>query len=104
MKVVLSPAKSLNYTKEVPTQQFTIPHFVKESQKVHRDSKKLSVQDLKELMSISDALARLQYGRGLGRRSLLDGIRSDVRHADYTFDGAAYTGVDARTISEDRIS
>lgn len=104
MKVVLSPAKSLNYTKEVPTQQFTIPHFVKESQKVHRVSKKLSVKDLKELMSISDALAKLNYERNQKRTYLLDGITSDVRQAVYTFDGDVYTGLDVHTISEDKIS
>jgi cytoplasmic iron level regulating protein YaaA (DUF328/UPF0246 family) len=36
MKIVLSPAKSLNFEKELPTALHTEPLFLKESREVHK--------------------------------------------------------------------
>ena len=36
MKIVISPAKSLNFEKELPTTQYTEPSFLKESRQVHK--------------------------------------------------------------------
>jgi len=59
MKIVLSPAKSLNFEKALPTANFTESLFLKESRQVHKFLKQKSPKDLSELMDISDKLADL---------------------------------------------
>ena len=59
MLIVLSPAKSLDYETPPVTDKFTLPVFVNESSKLVNDLKKLSLQEVAELMSLSDKLAAL---------------------------------------------
>lgn len=42
MKIVISPAKSLNFEKELPTPQYTEPAFLKEARVVHKVLKEKS--------------------------------------------------------------
>ena len=36
MKIVISPAKSLNYESELPTAKFTSPEFIKDAEKLNK--------------------------------------------------------------------
>ena len=63
MKIVISPAKSLNFEKELPTAQYTEPSFLKEARVVHKVVKQKKPSELSELMSISDKLADLNWKR-----------------------------------------
>ena len=103
MKLILSPAKSLNYKDSVPTNSYSQPHFLSESKIVNEVSKELSVNDIKSLMSISDTLAELNYQRNQERTYQLNEITNSVRQAVYTFDGDVYTGLDAYSIPADKI-
>ena len=40
MKIVISPAKSLNFEKELPTKKFSEPHFLKEATTIQKTLKK----------------------------------------------------------------
>jgi cytoplasmic iron level regulating protein YaaA (DUF328/UPF0246 family) len=62
MKIVISPAKSLNFETELPTLKYTEPAFLKESRQIQKSTLK-SPKDLSELMDISAKLADLNWQR-----------------------------------------
>nr|WP_314865931.1 peroxide stress protein YaaA [uncultured Flavobacterium sp.] len=101
MKIVISPAKSLNFEKELPTTQFTQPSLLKESKKVHAVLKQKSPTELSQLMAISDKLADLNWQRNKAWKTPFNS--SNARPAVYAFDGDVYTGLDAYTIPMEKL-
>ena len=53
MLIVVSPAKSLDFDTPAKTKKFTTPSFLKESQTLVKDLRKLSPDDISSLMSVS---------------------------------------------------
>jgi hypothetical protein len=101
MKIVISPAKSLNFESELPTQTFSEAAFLKEARQVHKELKKLKPKDLSNLMDISDKLAELNWERNQSWKTPFTPENS--RPAIYAFDGEVYTGVDAYSIPLDKM-
>lgn len=103
MKIVISPAKTLDYESELPQAKHTVPVFLTAAKKVHRVLKKKKPKELSELMDISPALADLNWKRnqakGFGNKTLDENSRQAV----YAFKGDVYLGLDAYTIPEDKI-
>jgi cytoplasmic iron level regulating protein YaaA (DUF328/UPF0246 family) len=102
MKIVISPAKSLNFEKQLPTELHTEPLFLKESRLVHKVLKDKKPNDLSILMSISDKLADLNWKRNQDWKTPF--TVSNARPAIYTFDGDVYIGLDAYSIPEKKIA
>ena len=101
MKIVLSPAKSLNFEKELPTSQYTNSNFLKESRQVHKVLKQQSPKKLSDLMSISDKLSDLNWKRNQDWKTPF--TPKNARPAVYAFDGDVYTGLDAYTIPVEKL-
>lgn len=101
MKLVLSPAKSLDYTSKLPTEQHTQPQFLKQSERINQVLKKKSVKSLSDLMDISKDLSRLNYERN--QEWSLPFTPANARPAIYAFNGDVYRGLDAYTIPVDTI-
>jgi cytoplasmic iron level regulating protein YaaA (DUF328/UPF0246 family) len=101
MKIVISPAKSLNFEKELPTTQFTQPSLLKESKKVHAVLKQKAPAELSQLMAISDKLADLNWQRNKAWKTPFNS--SNARPAVYAFDGDVYTGIDAYSIPMEKL-
>ena len=101
MKIVLSPAKSLNFEKELPTDQYTVSSFLKESRQVHKVLKEQSPKNLSELMSISDKLSDLNWQRNQKWKTPF--TPENARPAVYAFDGDVYTGLDAYSIPIEKL-
>ena len=101
MKIVISPAKSLNFEKELPISQFTEPLFLKESRQIQQVLKQESPENLSALMHISDKLANLNWERNQAWKTPF--TSDNARPAIYTFDGDVYTGLDAYTIPVEKI-
>jgi cytoplasmic iron level regulating protein YaaA (DUF328/UPF0246 family) len=101
MKIVISPAKSLNFEKELPVSKFTEPLFLKESRQIQQVLKQESPDNLSSLMHISDKLANLNWERNQAWKTPF--TSDNARPAIYTFDGDVYTGLDAFTIPVDKI-
>lgn len=101
MKLVLSPAKSLDYESELPTGRFTQPQFIEQSERLNKILKKKSAKGLSKLMSISDALGQLNYERNQDWE--LPFTKDNARPAMYAFNGDVYKGLDAYTIPEEKI-
>ena len=101
MKIVISPAKSLNFDKELPTNIFTENIFLKDANKIHSVIKKVKPKDLSELMDISDNLAALNWQRNQSWKLPFEVTNS--RPAIYTFDGDVYGGLDIYSLPIDKI-
>jgi hypothetical protein len=63
MKIVISPAKSLDFETQLPTKLFSEYGFVAQSVSIDKVLKKQNPKQLMELMSISDKLADLNWQR-----------------------------------------
>lgn len=97
MILLLSPAKSLDYTSPLPELTGTQPRFAAEALTTARAASKLSAKKLGKLMSISDKLARLNAER------YADFAGQDERPALYAFSGDVYLGFEARSLDEHAI-
>ncbi|WP_396637168.1 peroxide stress protein YaaA [Maribacter sp. R77961] len=101
MKIVISPAKSLDYESELPTTKFTQPNFLAESEKLNKVLVKKKPKALSELMSISDNLAQLNWERN--QKFTLPFTATNARPAVYAFNGDVYNGLDAYSIPEEKL-
>ena len=101
MKIVISPAKSLDFETTLPTLQYTTPAFLTEIEKLNGVLKKKTPKKLSELMSISDKLAQLNWQRN--QEFHLPFTKENARPAVYSFNGDVYIGLDAYTIPEKKL-
>jgi uncharacterized protein len=101
MKIILSPAKSLNFEKPLPTNQHTKSVFLTQSKIINQALKEKTPADLSNLMDISDALAQLNWQRNKVWKTPFNIENS--RPAIYTFDGDVYTGLDAYTLPLEKL-
>ncbi len=101
MKIVITPAKSLDFDTKLPTQRFSESLFLKKSETIHKVLKKKSPKQLSDLMSISNKLAELNYQRN--QQWELPFSPDNARAAIYAFNGDVYSGLDAYTIPEEKL-
>lgn len=101
MKLVLSPAKSLNFESELPTNKATESCYLKEAERLNKLLKKKSAKSLSNLMKISDNLGQLNYERN--QEWQLPFTQDNARQAVYAFSGDVYRGLDAYTIPKDKL-
>lgn len=101
MKLVISPAKSLDFETELPTDRYTEPRFLKQSERLNKLLKKKSAKSLSKLMSISEALGQLNYERNQSWE--LPFTQNNARPAIYAFNGDVYRGLDAYTIPKEKL-
>ena len=101
MKLVLSPAKSLDFESKIPTNQNTEACFLKQSERLNKLLKKKSAKSLSKLMKISDNLGQLNYQRNQDWQ--LPFTLENSRPAVYAFSGDVYRGLDAYNIPQEKI-
>lgn len=101
MKIVISPAKSLDYDTKVPTTKFTEGIFLNEAEKLNGVLKKKTPKKLSELMSISHNLGELNWQRNQDWQ--LPFTLQNARQAVFAFKGDVYIGLDAYSLSRDKI-
>lgn len=103
MKIVISPAKSLDFETQVPTTSYTEYGFQKQSLAIDKVLKKKKPKELMDLMSISDKLADLNWNRNQ-TRNVSEITAENGRQAIYAFNGDVYLGLDAYSLSEEKIT
>jgi len=101
MLMVVSPAKTLDYETVLPTGEFTIPEFLKESQILIDELLGKSVDDIKALMKLSDKLAELNVQRY--KDWVLPFSPENARQALFAFKGDVYKGLDAYSLSSEDV-
>lgn len=101
MKMIISPAKSLNFETEVPTKKFSEAQFLSDSVRINKLLKKKSVKSLGKLMGISQNLSQLNWQRNQDFQ--LPFTPQNARPAVYAFDGDVYTGLDVYSLPTEKI-
>ncbi|MDE2175215.1 MAG: peroxide stress protein YaaA [Betaproteobacteria bacterium] len=96
--MVLSPAKSLDYTTPPTTSIATQPQFTLQAEVLVDGLRKQSPQQLSALMGISDKLAALNAARFAEWQPSF--TPQDSKQAVLAFNGDVYEGLDARSLSE----
>ena len=101
MKMVISPAKSLNFGSNFPTEQNSNPFFLKEAITINKLLKDKSSYELSQLLKISDKLGNLNWERNQNFKTPFN--KENATPAVYTFDGDVYTGLDIYTLPIQKI-
>ena len=101
MKILLSPAKSLDYKSDLPTLKTSEGCFLNEAQHLNNILKEKSPKELSELMNISSSLGELNYQRN--NSWSLPFSQKNARQSIYAFSGDVYRGLDSYTVEEGKI-
>ena len=101
MKILLSPAKSLDLKSELPTSKTSSICFEKEAQYLNSILKSKNPKELSDLMSISSKIADLNYERN--HSWSLPFTPKNARQAVYAFSGDVYRGLDAYSIETGKV-
>ena len=99
MLVVLSPAKKLNFDEKPEGLIETLPDYQIDANRLARIAKKLSVSELRDLMKISEDLAKLNRERfqSFAQESTAD----NSKQAMLAFAGDTYVGLNADSLNPD---
>ena len=100
MKILISPSKTLSFDSEVNCEFKSESRLIDETKILHKILLDYSSEDLKNLMSVSDKIAELNYNRFKNWEDPTSSENS--RQAVYAFKGDVYSGLDADTIEEDK--
>ncbi|MCH1444451.1 MAG: peroxide stress protein YaaA [Flavobacteriaceae bacterium] len=95
MKILISPAKSLDFENNIETSYSSSPLFADKALEINNTLKELSAPDLGNLMSISPKLSDLNWLRNQDFQK----NNSKQRQAIFAFNGDVYEGIDATSIS-----
>jgi cytoplasmic iron level regulating protein YaaA (DUF328/UPF0246 family) len=99
MLIVISPAKTLDYTTPPATQTFTQPTFLKHSRELINNLRNYSALDLAELMKLSMKLAELNFDRYHDWKTPF--TPRNAKQAVLAMKGDVYTGLDAESFTEE---
>lgn len=102
MMIIISPAKTLDFTSEKRNLPGTSPHFIEDAIKVATIMKKQSAKKLAVMMDISKELAHLNH-----LRYQQWGTPSDnemKRHAIMAFKGDVYIGLQAESFTDEQLT
>lgn len=100
MYVIISPAKQLNFTDVVDDLATTQPLFHSETANIIKHLQTLSVDDVKKLMGISDALAQLNFDRF---QRFEHNMQFNSKPALFAFVGDTYKGLKAQSFSAEDV-
>tara|TARA_X000000368_G_scaffold406526_1_gene384880 strand:- start:4101 stop:4865 length:765 start_codon:yes stop_codon:yes gene_type:complete len=98
MITLLSPSKKLNFNEQNIVYSHTECDFIESAEVLANQAKNLTEDDLKELMHISDNLAKLNRERF--DRWSLPFSPSNAKQAILAFDGGVYSGLKAEEFEE----
>ncbi|WP_173911138.1 peroxide stress protein YaaA [Acinetobacter sp. Marseille-Q1618] len=93
MLALISPAKTLDYETDLPTDQHTMPRLLDASEQLITVCQALSATEIASLMNVSEKIASLNVARF--RDWTTDFNFSNARQAIFAFKGDVYTGLDA---------
>ena len=102
MLTILSPAKTLDYETKPTTRRGTQPEFLQHSAQLVEDARKLSPQDIRSLMGVSEAIADLNHQRFMNW-----GVPFNLKNAKQSvlaFKGDVYTGLEADTMDKNQLN
>ena len=103
MKVLISPAKTIDIKEQNNSLEFSEANFLTESKRLMNKLQKLSVNKIESLMHISPELAQLNYTRFQNWEEP-NKLTEKVSSAIFAFNGEVYKGFNAQTLSKEQLN
>lgn len=98
MLILISPAKTLDFDSKAVIDQVSMPEFTDEAKQLITQLRNYSVQEIAQLMKLSDKLASLNVARYESWE--YQHTVGNARQAILAFKGDVYTGLDAESLSD----
>ena len=100
MVTLISPSKTLNFDDNNSCNLNTDCRLINHTSELHKILVNFSINDLKDLMNVSDKIAELNYNRFKNWKNPMNSNSS--KQAVYAFKGDVYLGLDAESILENK--
>ena len=91
MLILISPAKTLDFTTPAPIKRFSQPEFLDDTETLVKQLKQLSTSEISSLMKVSDKLAELNSDRFKAWQANYDD--TNAKQALLAFQGDVYQGM-----------
>jgi cytoplasmic iron level regulating protein YaaA (DUF328/UPF0246 family) len=101
MKIIISPAKSLDFDTKARTSLHTQPRFLKQSERLNKKLKTISKSKLSDLMKISNDLASLNHERNQTWATPF--TIKNSKQAIYAFTGEVFRGIDINSLEAEKL-
>ena len=101
MKIIISPAKSLDFETPVATSLHTQPQFLEDSVKLNKKLKTLSRKKIGEFMGISKELSELNYQRN--QDWSIPFTPENAKQAIFAFTGEVFRGIDVNSLAAEKL-
>jgi len=101
MKIVISPAKSLNFEDAALTEQFSQPRFLEQASELVNVMRNYDSAGISALMGVSSAIAELNVERFLEWKQPFN--LQNAKQAIYAFKGDVYTGISIESAGKDAL-
>lgn len=98
---LLSPAKTLDFETPTTIKEYSYPAFLADSEYLIGKLKKLSVKQIRKLMSLSEDLGQLNFDRFQSWVKQYD--ENNGKQALLAFKGDVYVGLDATSLTENEL-
>ncbi|WP_133406218.1 peroxide stress protein YaaA [Parashewanella tropica] len=102
MKILVSPAKTLDMETPATTKEFTQPDLLEHSASLIEVCRELTPADISSLMKVSDKIAGLNAARFAEWRP--DFTLENAKQSVFAFRGDVYTGLDADSLSQESLN
>lgn len=99
MKILISPAKSLDFENQPNTNKKSNPVFQNQADIINNKLKEYSSPDLSKLMGISSKLSELNWSRNQDFQN-----SNSKKQAIFAFNGDVYDGIDIESMSSEKYS
>lgn len=102
MKILLSPAKSIQTNLTFPKVNFSVCSFLNESEKLVKKLQKYKAKKLSELFHVSDDIGELNYLRFQNWQKPLE-LKDETIPSIFAFSGEVYRGLEVKTLKEKQL-
>ncbi len=102
MLIAISPSKGQDFDTPAPVTDFSIPERLNESLILNKEARKLNVDDIRELMTVSENIATLNVDRFKNFSTPF--TLENAKQALFAFKGDVYSGISAVQFSEEDIT
>lgn len=102
MLTVISPAKTLDYDTPPTTRKKSRAEFLDRSASLVKQARKLSPEEIRELMGVSEKIADLNHQRFMNWGEPFN--FNNAKQAVLAFKGDVYTGLDADSLDEAQLA
>ena len=97
MLITLSPSKGQDFETPALSKTYSKPHALKDSELLIKELRKIKQQDIQQLMSVSENIAKLNTDRYQSFKTPF--TPKNAKQAIFAFKGDVYTGLEAETMS-----